>query len=111
MKTSALIYIAITIFVAGFTLGWSAHVQWVAGDNMETIEDANAEREALGEGITDIAIGTERDTGEVQIVYKTIEKEVIRYVETPTADRTCLDPAAVGLLNQAAGGANVPVDP
>ena len=111
MKINVMIYIAVTIFVVGFTLGWSAHIQWTAGDNLEAVEMAVEAREELGNEITDVAIEAEREAGEVQIVYKTIEKEVIKYVETPAADRVCLDPPALSVLNAAGRGEPVPLDP
>ena len=111
MKANALIYVAVSIFVAGFTLGWSAHIQWTAGDALEAVEMAVEAREELGDEITDVAIEAEREAGEVQIVYKTIEKEVIKYVETPAANRVCLDPPALSVLNAAGRGERVSTNP
>ena len=111
MKTS-LVYVALSLFAAGFAIGWAAHVQWVAGDNIEALTEANEIRIELGGAVAETAVETEREDAEVRVIYKTIEREVTRYVERdPDSNTVCLNDTALGLLNAAGRGKRVPIDP
>ncbi|EKZ6150130.1 TPA: hypothetical protein ACW7QF_003947 [Klebsiella aerogenes] len=87
------------IFYAGYLKGWYAHSEHV-NSQAKTREKKQEKAVATGEQKAATA------RAEAKVIYRTVYRDVVKYVNDPNHTKCQLDPAAVQLRQRAIDAAN-----
>lgn len=95
----ALILLGIGYGEIRYHAGWKSHAEEVAADAAE--QQKKAEKE-----IQPIEQEAARETAEAKVIYRTITRDVVKYVQSPNRTVCKLDDDSVRLRQQAIDAAN-----
>ncbi|HEP0872135.1 TPA: hypothetical protein QIX31_000554 [Klebsiella aerogenes] len=91
--------LAAGVFYAGFLKGWYAHSEYV-NSQAKTREKKQEKAVAAGEHKAATA------NAEAKVIYRTVYRDVVKYVNDPNHTKCLFDPAAVQLRQRAIDAAN-----
>ncbi|HBY1798159.1 hypothetical protein [Klebsiella pneumoniae] len=91
--------LAASIFYAGYLKGWYAHSEHV-NNQAKTREKKQEKAVAAGEHKAATA------NAEAKVIYRTVYRDVVKYVNDPNHTKCQFDPAAVQLRQRAIDAAN-----
>lgn len=103
--TTARLYVALALLLAGFGAGWTVNQYRV--DSIELAETRGAEKVAQAERERESQISKDLETRLVEWDKKqwVVYREKTKIVDRPVYNNVCLDADGVRLINAAKGGA------
>ena len=106
MNIKLLIYAGLAAALLGavwfvYDLGWDNAMNKAQADQVVAIEKAIAEQKAKQDAVNDVGADNENQRVRTEIKFRTITKEVIKYVQTHPDDVECLDADGVRIWNEA----------
>ena len=87
------------VFYSGYLKGWYAHTEY-ANSQAKTREKKQEKAVAAGEQKAATA------SAEAKVIYRTVYRDVVKYVNDPNHTKCQFDPAAVQLRQRAIDAAN-----
>ncbi|MEB6076082.1 hypothetical protein MXF17_05580 [Klebsiella aerogenes] len=91
--------LAAGVFYAGFLKGWYAHSEYV---NSQAKTQGKKQEKAVAAGEHKAATAN----AEAKVIYRTVYRDVVKYVNDPNHTKCLFDPAAVQLRQRAIDAAN-----